>query len=330
MFDIWIWVQQREGRIEAPFFGLTAEARRLISELGAQGRVTAVAVGTVPESELRALGGYGVDRVLHLTGDRMERYNGEYFARALFHAVAAEKPTCFMAARTAEIDDLFSRLAPLLNTVLVTRAMDFHMDPEGQARAVRPIANGYLFEEVALEWDVPPLVSFLPAVLFDTEPDAQKDAEVIQLAPEVSQEDLRTEVAQVIAAAPEDMDLEEADIIVAGGRGAGKGENFEIVHALARALGGSVGATRPIIDWGDLPYERQIGQTGKYVAPRLIVNCGISGANEYTAGMEKAHKVIAIDVNPRARIFRFADLGIVGDVHDILPQVISRIEEMKK
>jgi len=91
---------------------------------------------------------------------------------------------------------------------------------------------------------------------------------------------------------------------VAGGRGAGKGDEFDIIHQLAKAIQGTVGATRPIIDWGTLPYERQIGQTGKYVAPRLIINCGISGANEYTAGIENSQKVIAIDRNPGARIFQ--------------------------
>jgi electron transfer flavoprotein alpha subunit len=153
-------------------------------------------------------------------------------------------------------------------------------------------------------------------------------AKVIEVDPK-QVDDLKTRTVQVIEAAPEELDLTEADIIVAGGRGVGKGEAFDIIHALARAIGGSVGGTRPIIDWGDLPYERQIGQTGKYVSPRLIINCGISGANEYTAGMEKSQQVIAIDRNPRARMFRFADLGVIGDLHEILPELISRIEDQK-
>jgi electron transfer flavoprotein alpha subunit len=166
-------------------------------------------------------------------------------------------------------------------------------------------------------------------VLFDTEPDREAAAEVIDVPLPDPADDLKTRTVQVIEAAPEDLDLEEADIIVAGGRGVGKGASFDVIHALARAIGGSVGGTRPIIDWGVLPYERQIGQTGKYVSPRLIINCGISGANEYTAGMEKSQQVIAIDLNPRARMFRFADLGVVGDVHEILPLLISRIEDQK-
>jgi electron transfer flavoprotein alpha subunit len=207
--------------------------------------------------------------------------------------------------------------------------MDFSMAADGTARAIRPVANGYLFEDVVLDSRPPPIVLFLPSVLFDTEPDREEAAAVINVPLTDPFDDLKTRTVKVIEAAPEDLDLEEAVIIVAGGRGVGKGASFDVIHAIARAIGGSVGGTRPIIDWGVLPYERQIGQTGKYVSPRLIINCGISGANEYTAGMEKSQQVIAIDLNPRARMFRFADLGAVGDVHEILPLLISRIEDQK-
>ncbi len=329
MFDIWILVQQREGSIEAPTFGLTVEARRLIDELGGEGDVTAIALGKVSRKELTSLGSYGVSRVLNITDDIMERYQGEYFSHALFNMIQSEAPTCLLAAQTAETDDLFPRLTALLKAGLVTRAMDFHMDPKGEVRAVRPIANGYLFEEIVLEKDVFPLVSFLPSVLLDAQPESDQDATVIKLESGVSKDALKTNIIQMIQADPENLDLEEADIIVAGGRGAGRDEAFDIIHQLARAIGGTVGATRPIIDWGTLPYEKQIGQTGKYVAPGLIINCGISGANEYTAGIEKSKHIIAIDLNPGARIFRFSDLGVIGDAHEILPLLISRITELK-
>ncbi len=330
MIDIWILVQQREGSIETPTYGLTAEARRLLLELGGEGMVTAVALGTVSKMELTSLGSYGVSRVLNITDDHMERYQGEYFSQALFNAVQSETPACLLGAQTGETEDLLPRLAALLKSALVTCAMDFHMDRKGKAIATRPLANGYLFEEIELDCEIVPLISFLPSVLFDTQPDTKKAAEVIKISSKVSMDSLKTNVAQVIEADPESLDLEEADIIVAGGRGAGKDEEFDIIHQMAKTIGGTVGATRPIIDWGTLPYERQIGQTGKYVAPRLIINCGISGANEFTAGIEKSQKIIAIDLNPGARIFRFADLGVVGDVHEILPLVMEQIEELKK
>jgi electron transfer flavoprotein alpha subunit len=327
--DIWIYVNHREDEIEETTFGLTAEAKRLLNELGQAGRITGVALGPVSEPVLETLGHYGVERVLHVNSDGMDRYQGEIFAQALIHVIQQENPACLLMAQKAETEDLAQRVAAIWETALVTRAMDFNLTTEGQARAIRPVANGYLFEDLVLDACPAPIVLFLPAVLLDAAPSLETAAAIKTVPFQVAADDLKTRTVEVIEAAPEDLDLEEADIIVAAGRGMGKGEAFDNIHALARAIGGTVGATRPIIDWGLLEYERQIGQTGKYVAPRLIINLGISGANEYTAGMEKAQQVIAIDRNPRVRMFRFADLGVVGDVHEILPLLISRIEEQK-
>ncbi|MDJ0720529.1 MAG: electron transfer flavoprotein subunit alpha/FixB family protein [Desulfobacterales bacterium] len=327
--DIWIYVNHREDEIEETTFGLTTEARRLLNECDQPGRITGVALGPVSAPVLESLGRYGVERVLHINADGMARYQGEVYAQALAGTVQKESPACLLMAQTAETEDLAQRVAASCDTALVTKAMDFNLTAEGKALAIRPVANGYLFEDLELDASPAPIVLFLPAVLLDTVPTQETTASVSQVPFQLAADDLQTRTVEVIEAAPEDLDLEEADIIVAAGRGIGKGEAFGNVQALAKAIGGSVGATRPIIDWGLVEYERQIGQTGKYVAPRLIINLGISGANEYTAGMEKAQQVIAIDRNPRVRMFRFADLGVVGDVHEILPLLISRIEEHK-
>jgi electron transfer flavoprotein alpha subunit len=329
MVDIWIYVNHREDELEETTFGLATEAKRLLDELNQEGRITGVALGPVSGPVLETLGHYGVKRVLHVNGDGMERYQGEVFAQALVEIMQNENPACVLMAQTAETEDLAQRVAAICATALVTRAMDFNLIAEGKAQAIRPVANGYLFEDLALDASPAPIVLFLPAVLLDTAPEQETAAAVSAVPFKIAADDLKTRTVEVIEAAPEDLDLEEADIIVAAGRGMGKEASFDNIHALAKAIGGSVGATRPIIDWGLVKYERQIGQTGKYVAPRLIINCGISGANEYTAGMEKAQQVIAIDSNPRVRMFRFADLGVVGDVHEILPLLISRIEEQK-
>ena len=329
MTDIWVFVQLRDSEIEDVTFGLVTEAKRLLKQGEGDGQVTAVAIGPASDSDLEALGHYGVTRVLWMTDDQMTRYQGEVFGRALVDLVRKEDPTCLLMAQTSETEDLAQRVAASSQTALVTRAVDFHLGEDGTATAVRPVANGYLFEELAINIKPVPIVLFLPAVLFDTKPELDSGAAVTPIpVPEIG-DGLKTRTVQVIEAAPEDLDLEEADIIVVGGRGVGKENAFDVIHDLARIIGGSVGGTRPVIDWGTLPYERQIGQTGKYVSPRLIINCGISGANEYTAGMEKSQQVIAIDRNPRARMFRFADLGVVGDVHEILPLLISRIEGRK-
>ena len=328
MKDIWILVQHREGTIEETSFGLIGEARR-ICELGGEGTVTAVCLGFGLEAELGTLGAYGVDRVLYVESESLVRYQGELFAKELFRLAEKHKPFCILAAQTAETSDLCSRLAALLQTALVTCAMDLNVDQSGKFHAIRPVSNGYLFESIRLERRGAPIISFLPGVLTSPEPDKAGRIEILEETLNEQPDNLETKVLKIIEADPEDLDIEEADIVVSGGRGVGKDEAFDIIHDLARAIGGSVGATRPVIDWQTLPYERQIGQTGKTVFPRLIINCGISGANEYTAGMEKSQLVIAINTDPRARIFRFADLGVVGDVHQVLPILIERIKELK-
>jgi len=330
MNDIWALVQHREGVIEETSFGLTGEAGRIISELGGEGTVTAVCLGFGLEGELSTLGAYGVDRVLYVESEPLVRYQGELFAKELFRLAEKYKPDCILAAQTAETSDLCSRLAALLETAFVSCAMDLNVDHSGKFHAIRPVSNGYLFEDIRLEQMGTPIISFLPAVLTAPEPDRAGETEILTETLEVKPDDLDIKVVKVIEADPGDLDIEEADIVVSGGRGVGKDMAFDIIHDLARAIGGSVGASRPVIDWQTLPYERQIGQTGKTVFPRLIINCGISGANEYTAGMEKSQLVIAINTDPRARIFRFADLGVIGDVHQVLPILIERLKAMKE
>jgi electron transfer flavoprotein alpha subunit len=329
--DIWIYVHQKEGELEAATLGLITEAQRLLTEMGREGRVTAVALGPAAPATLETLGHHGVQQVLHVggDGDELAHYQGELYTEALVGCLGHGAPACLLMAQTAETEDLAPRLAAQLEVALVTRVMDLHLDVDGSARAIRPVANGYLFEELEVSGDPPLVVVFLPSVLQERDPISVAAAPVSAVPLAVDGQALQTRTVDVIAAAPETLDLEEADIIVAGGRGMGKGPEFDLIHGLAKCIGGSVGGTRPIIDWGLLPYERQIGQTGKDVTPRLIINCGISGANEYTAGMEKAQVVIAIDRNPRVRMFRFADLGVVGDVHEILPRLISRMEDQK-
>jgi electron transfer flavoprotein alpha subunit len=267
--------------------------------------------------------------VLCLESETLSHYHGERFAGVFCRLIKRLAPTGLLAAQTVNTADLCARLGGLLESGVATHAMDLKVDKDGKWIVTRPVANGYLFEDFALECDPTPVVSFLPAVLLPAEKIRTQAATVDFILVENPPDGIKTEVVEVIEADPETLDIEEADIIVSGGRGVGKGEGFDIIHELARVMGGSVAATRPVIDWHVLPYERQIGQTGKTVNPRLMINCGISGANEYTAGIENSDRIIAVNTDPRARIFRFADLGVVADVHELLPLLISRIREIK-
>jgi electron transfer flavoprotein alpha subunit len=326
--DIWIWVQQKEGAIEEATLGLIGEARRLLSDQRERGTITAVALGFNLKNELSSFGSYGVDRVLYIEDKALTRYHGELYAKALSKMVNKYQPSFILMAHGSETADLSPRLAALLETGLVTHAMDLKIDERGKAMAIRPVANGYLFEEIHFDCPNPLIISFLPSVLSALEFDMKAEVEIMTEPMDESSHDLKTKVVEVMEAPPGALNLEEADIIVSGGRGAGKGESFEIIHELAKAIKGSVGGTRPVIDSQALSFDRQIGQTGKTVNPRLILTCGISGANEFTAGMEKSRFVIAINTDPRARIFRFADLAVIGDLHEILPILIERINDL--
>lgn len=321
--DVWVLVQHRQGKIEEPTFGLLGEAQRLS---GDRGKAVAVCLGWGLDQEMNMMGSRGADKILYVKDERLAHFHAEAQSAVLAGIIGREKPLFLLMAQSAETADLAPRLAAALEIGLVTRAMDLNMDDHGHVTAVQPISNGYLFQEVEFESPPPHLVTFLPSVL-SSEGVEPKKAEILVVLPQAGFEVAKTEVKTLVEPDPETLDLEEADIIVSAGRGVGKGEAFQVIHDLAKAIGGSVSGTRPVIDWQMLPYDRQIGQTGKTVTPRLLLACGISGANEYTVGMEKSQFVIAINADSKARIFRFADLGVVGDVHEVLPLLIKRLRE---
>jgi electron transfer flavoprotein alpha subunit len=327
--DTWILVRHRENRLEEVTFGLAAEGRRISDGLGEKGFLTAIALGVGLKEELERLKDYGVNRVLYMEEELFLQYHGELFAEALMMMVRKYGPDCILMAADSETEDLAPRVAAMMGTALITRAVDFRILDEGKGLALRPTANDFLFEELEVLLERPPILCFLPSVLDMPEPGPGGPMEIGIEKSGLTKGNLKTQIEETRKAPPGDLDLEDADIIVAGGRGVGRRKAFGVVHKLAETLHGTVGGTRPVVDWKVLPYDRQIGQTGKTVSPRLIINCGISGANEYTAGMEKAHHVVAINEDPGARIFRFSDLGLVGDLHEILPALIRRIKEIK-
>ena len=334
--NIWILVLSDGNAVEESTFGLIAEARRIIKDAGGIGSVTAVIIGPVNDDALALLKQGGADRIIHLKHDLLERYHGELFAKVFFEVADKNPVSCILVSRDEGTSDFSARVAAMMNAPLVTKAMDFGFDDRGRGVAVRPVSNGYQFERLIIDEGNLAVISFLPSVLSAVSDfknnnfTKNNDTPVEVIVPDIDENSLETRIINIIKAEPEDLDIEDAEIVVAAGRGAGKGEEFNIVHELSKAIGGSVAGTRPVIDAQILSFERQIGQTGKTINPGLIINCGISGANEYSAGMEKSKNVISINKDPRARIFRFSDLGVVGDLKEIIPLLVERIREIKK
>lgn len=350
--SIWIWVHQKAGDIEDVTFGLLQEARQIVADSTDQYTIVAVAAGDDLDDRpplisndddpgdshpMGLLGTCGVDRVIQVKGVSSSGYHGESFAESLSGIMKEESPLFFFMAHDTDTADLAPRLAAKLKLPMASRAVDLRIDSKKIPTIVRPIANGHLFETLTYTPGTPLIVTFLPNVLNSSQIKPAPDKEPVEIhsidAKRNKKFDLKTRIVDVIEASPEQIDITEADIIVAAGRGVSQSEDkekgLESIYELAGLLGGSVAGTRPVIDRDDLPFERQIGQTGKTVEPRLIINCGISGANEYTAGIEKAKKIIAINTDPTARIFQFSDLGIIGDLDLILPLLNKTLTRLK-
>lgn len=325
--DIWVLVRHRFGVMEESSLGLIAEAKRFRTD---KSKITAIAPEAGSEAGLEAIRGCGVDRALLIKGLNASCPRGEILAGVLSALARQEKPSFVLMVQSQDTMELGSRLAASLEAAFVTRAMDLNVDGNGTVAAVRSVANGRLFEEVEFQCGPPFIVSFLPSVLSvgTSEPGGNAKLRIESMEGEF--DGLRTKLISTTRLDAEQVDLEEADIVVSGGRGVGPGKAFQIMHDLASVLGGIVGCTRPVVDQKTLPFDRQIGQTGKTVSPRLLFACGISGANEFTAGMEKSQLVVAVNSDPQARIFRFADLGVVGNVQEVIPLLIERIKEIKR
>ncbi|NQU62941.1 MAG: electron transfer flavoprotein subunit alpha/FixB family protein [SAR324 cluster bacterium] len=328
--QVWVWLEHSAGALDNSVFGLLHEAERWCSKQTEKFDINIVALGSELKEAIAEMGFGLAERVILWDDPLLNCFQGELYAQLLADWVLTTSPAGIFMADSAQGKDLAPRLAAKTGVSLITRAVDFKVNDEGGANAIRPIASGHLFEEIQLERENPFIITFLPSVLSEAEPDFERKPEIVPQTVLKTQDDSASQLKQIIRADPGEIDLEDSNLILAIGRGIGKDKGFEIVQEFAETIGASIGATRPVVDWGTVSFDRQIGQTGKTVAPDLIINCGISGANEYTAGMEKAKLVIAINTDSRARIFRFADLGLVGDVNELLPLLIEKIRHVEK
>lgn len=324
--DVWVFMHIAGNGLDETVAGLIGEGARLAKSLS--GKLTVAVIGPQQAADhIDRLACWGALHTVFFCCGSLETYNSELFALILGRALRKEPPRAILFAQSPQSVELAARLGALLETAVVTSAVDACVTEEGTLLAVRPIENGYLYDKLVIDQSGPAVISFLPSVL--TPPPLKPvhmTVETVQVS--IGLDSLRTRTMETIDPDPATLDIQEADIIVAAGRGVGKGRSMDLIHQLAELIGSSVAGTRQVIDWHLMPFERQIGQTGKTVAPRLIINCGISGANEYTAGIEKSQRVIAINTDPRARIFRFADLAVVADIHRLLPVLVERLKEI--
>lgn len=323
---VWIFAEQRGGKVASVAYELLGAGRRLADELNTE--LLAVLFGA-PESEARELIRWGADKVYISTDQIFERFNDEPYSELLSTLIKEHRPEIVLAGATPIGRSFIPRVAARLRTGLTADCTSLAIDKEtGNLLQIRPAFGGNIMATILCPDNRPQMATVRPRVMKRGQYNEGRTGEIIHVnADGISS---RTRVLDTIKEVSDiTVNLQEADIIVSGGRGLGDPKGFKLLEELAGLLNGAIGASRASVDEGWIPYSHQVGQTGKTVCPKIYIACGISGAVQHLVGMQSSDIIIAINKNPEAPIFNVATYGIVGDLYEIIPLLIKRIKETK-
>jgi len=323
---VWIFAEQRIGKIASVAYELLGIGRNLAD--GLKTELSAILFGA-SESEARELIKWGADKV-YFSKDRIfEKFNDEPYSQLLTSLIREHKPEIVLAGATPIGRSFIPRVAARLRTGLTADCTALEIDKEtGNLLQIRPAFGGNIMATILCPNNRPQMSTVRPRVMKRGQYDEGRAGEIINVKAEGITS--RTKVLETIKEVSDiTVNLQEADIIVSGGRGLGDPRGFKLIEELAELLGGAVGSSRAAVDAGWIPYRHQVGQTGKTVCPKIYFACGISGAVQHLVGMQSSDIIIAINKNPEAPIFNVASYGIVGDLYEIVPLLIKKIKETK-
>lgn len=327
---VWVFAEQRDGELQKVALELLGKGRELADKLGVE--LTAVLLGNKIDDVAKELLAYGADKVVYAEDERLAHYTTGAYTRVICDLANEKKPEALFIGATFVGRDLGPRVAARLQTGLTADCTSLDTEEgTGHLLMTRPAFGGNLMATIMCTDNRPQMSTVRPGVFDKLEKDESRvDASKIEkIAAKLGEEDLKVKVAEVVKIAKEVADIGEADILVAGGRGVGSKENFEVLQQLADELEGTVAGSRAAIDNGWIDHALQVGQTGKTVRPKLYIACGISGAIQHLAGMQDSDYIIAINKDADAAIMKIADLGLVGDLNKIIPELIEQVKSFK-
>jgi electron transfer flavoprotein alpha subunit len=333
--DVWVFVEQEGGTVAAVSLELLGKARELAEELG--GQVCGLLFGHDIAHLSQQVVHYGADLVLLADHPELGLYRTLPYARVAIDLVRERQPTIFLLGATPIGRDLAPRIASAARAGLTADCTGLRIgDFEHKGRVynqllyqIRPAFGGNIIATIVNPEMHPQMATVREGVMKLREPDGKRRGIVESITPSFNGHDLVLEVLKREMQVP-CCDLKSASIIVAGGMGVGSKENFELLFELAHVCGGEVGASRAAVDAGLVSRERQVGQTGLTVRPRLYIACGISGAVQHRAGMDQAGRIVAINTDPHAPIFQIAHYRIVGELEKVIPMMIRAYREREK
>jgi len=336
---VYIFAEQVDNKIGGIAFVLVGKAEDLAADLNTE--VTAILVGG-PEIKAKAneLAEYGADRVIVVSDPVLETYMTEPYTHALAEVINKFKPEIVLVGATPIGRDLGPSVSARVATGLTADCTkldigDFPLKPvpgheaeqkHNQLLMTRPAFGGNTIATIACPNNRPQMATVRPGVMQKKEKKVGATCEIIEFNPGFEKNNKYVEILEVVKKISDTVDIMDAKILVSGGRGVGSPENFKILEDLAKAIGGEVSCSRAVVDAGWKPKDLQVGQTGKTVRPQVYIACGISGAIQHLAGMEESDLIIAINKDETAPIFDVADIGIVGDLNKIVPELTKQIE----
>ncbi|MFY3791668.1 electron transfer flavoprotein subunit alpha/FixB family protein [Ureibacillus sp. MALMAid1270] len=311
----------REGVIRNVSYESIAAAKQISDG----GEIVGLLLGDSVANLAPNLIAYGANRVITVEHPHLKSYTSDGYSQAILEVVDQEKPEAIVFGHTSLGKDLSPKISSRLKSGLISDVTEIEGTGDS-ALFIRPIYSGKAFEKVKVK-DGIVFITIRPNNIAPLEKDVNRTGTVTSLAVEIT--NLRTIIKEVIRKTAEGVDLSEAKVVVAGGRGVKSSAGFEPLKELANLLGGAVGASRGACDADYCDYSLQIGQTGKVVTPDLYIAAGISGAIQHLAGMSNSKVIVAINKDPEANIFKVADYGIVGDLFEVIPLMIEEIKALK-
>ena len=324
---LWVFAEQRSGKVVPVAYELLGEGRRLADALETE--LAAVLMGTGLDGEAKALIAAGADKVYLYEDALLNEFHEDAYADAMSELVNKHKPEIILAGATSIGRAFVPLVATRVRTGLTADCTMLGVDLEKRnLLQTRPAFGGNIMATIVCPGYRPQMATVRPGVMKRLAADQSRNGEIIKSGPATPMTS-KTRLLEVIEEAGHKINISEAEVIVAGGRGMGNEKGFALLKELADALGGVLGASRAAVDAGWLPYPHQIGQTGRTVSPRIYFACGISGAIQHLAGMQSSDVIIAINKDKDAPIFNVADYGIVGDVFEIIPILIQKVKQAR-
>jgi electron transfer flavoprotein alpha subunit len=321
---VWVFAEQRDGHLKSVAYELLSKGRELANSLGTELCAVCFGHGTGEVEELIV---YGADKVYLVDNPALAQPQEDLYTGQLVKLIRQHKPEVVVAGATSLGRSFVPRVAAILRTGLTADCTGLEINPDSKLLLqTRPTFGGNIMATIICQTKRPQMATVRPRVFKKNSPDRSRKGQIIKVNLDKECVTSRTRLLSFVADITEKVKLEDADIIVSGGRGLGKAENFKLLEELASVLGAALGSSRPPVDEGWISYSHQVGQTGKTVSPKLYIACGVSGAVQHLAGMQTSDIIVAINDDPNAPIFEVATYGIVGDLFKVVPMLIQRLK----